>query len=542
MTARPRRECIPVTRTTTGPRTRRKGEGAALGRELLGARHDPSSRGTAAPRCLITASDEAERALSLARLGSWSLDLRTGVVTRSPGLCRLLAATDAELTSAAATDFGHDAGRARVRGDVDASLSPGAPCSADFRVARPSGTIVLHSRWEVVRTSIGEAVTVFGVTQDVTEQREVEARRSLAERMSCLATFAAGAAHQINNPLTAVMANIDLVAEEIRRTAAPERAHELGRMLGDAATCADRIARIVRGLRTFGRDDERPKTLVDVPTAASLAIRLAADRIGGRARIVKRFADDVPRVAAHEPALTYAMVQLLVNAADAMPDTGTPDGEIRITATRDPSGRAAIEIRDTGRGVAKEILGRVFVPFFTTKQAGKMGMGLSICHGIVTALGGELTVDGDLVTGTRFRMMLPALPASPSRLEPTSARVLIVDDEPAVGIALGRILRGHEVTVVTRAADARDRIVLGQRYDVILCDLMMPEMNGLEFHEAVSKIAPEVASRIHFVTGGATTPETEAFLSQHPDRWIAKPIDVALVRRVVEQMAASPRK
>jgi CheY-like chemotaxis protein len=194
-----------------------------------------------------------------------------------------------------------------------------------------------------------------------------------------------------------------------------------------------------------------------------------------------------------------------------------------------------IEVADTGAGIPEKIRGRIFDPFFTTKPVGRgTGLGLAICHGLVKAMKGDITVGSNTPRGTTFRVFLPLAEHAPRRSESlrlaTPAvdrmRVLIVDDEPSIGRALETFWRGeHDVVFVTRAADALTRLA-EESFDVILCDLMMPAMNGMQFYEALSAAKPDVARRVVFLTGGAFTPAARAFLDRVPNPHAEKPFDI----------------
>ena len=174
-------------------------------------------------------------------------------------------------------------------------------------------------------------------------------------------------------------------------------------------------------------------------------------------------------------------------------------------------------------------------------------MGLSICHGIVTALGGEISVTSRLGTGSTFSVSLPAANGAPASKAPESApaasarhgRVLVVDDEPAVCRIVERALHAdHEVVIETDARPALSRLIRGERYDVILCDLMMPMMSGADFYHAVQSAQPELAKRIVFLTGGAFSARAEQFLKEVERPVVAKPFTPSGLRAVVSEYIA----
>ncbi|HSO32689.1 MAG TPA: ATP-binding protein, partial [Labilithrix sp.] len=258
----------------------------------------------------------------------------------------------------------------------------------------------------------------------------------------------------------------------------------------------------------------------------------------------------VPPVEADESRLTQVFINVLVNAAQALPEGRSETNEIRLVTTTDAAGRAVIEVHDTGAGIRPEVMTRIFDPFFTTKPVGiGTGLGLSICHTIVTGLGGEISATSEPGRGTTFRVVLPAVsprrhdPAPPADSAPAvtaPAAILVVDDEPAVGTVLARVLRHHDVTVVHAARTALDLLEAGTRFDVIFSDLMMPEMSGMDFYDELVRRHPEAARRVVFVSGGAFTPRAGEFLETVTNPRLGKPFDARAVRAVVQQLIAGP--
>ena len=406
------------------------------------------------------------------------------------------------------------------------------------------------------RGSTGEVTGLVGISREVTEQKRVQAQLLVADRMFSVGLLAAGVGHEINNPLAAVMANLDLanhyLAQLARSGAAGETVRELEEALREARTGAERVRNIVRDLRMFSRGGEEENQLVDVERVMDSAVRMAWNEIRHRARLIKEYRT-VPGVYASESRLAQVFLNLLVNAAQALPEGHASANEIRV-ATNTRGDRVAIEVTDTGPGIPPEAMGRLFTPFYTTKPVGVgTGLGLSICHRIVTGLGGEITVDTEVGRGTTFRVILPSAIAqadeppvdqiAPKEPAPRAAdhdgapaRVLVVDDESMIGRAIHRMLSPHyDVTVVTRARDALSRIHGGARFDVILCDLLMPEMTGMDLHDELVLTAPDQAAAMVFVTGGAFTPRAREFLAEMASRCIEKPFDTAALRAAVAE-------
>ncbi len=427
-------------------------------------------------------------------------------------------------------------------------------------IRRDRSEVAIADSCAPITNSSGELLGAIIVFRDMTAMNaaaaaEESSRRQLifADRMSSVGTLAAGVAHEINNPLSYVIVNLDLVVEEIRALgggSSSGRLKELEDMVRDAREGAERVRKIVRGLKTFSRLDEEHRTITDIREVLELSINLAFNEIRHRARLVKDFGE-TPLVMVDDARLGQVFVNLLVNAAQAIPEGDTDRNEIRILTSTSAEGKAVIEVRDSGPGILPAVAARVFDPFFTTKPVGiGTGLGLSICHNIVTGLGGEITVHSRPGHGATFRVVLPAAMASarpapippevPARPTPCRARVLVVDDEPAIGVMMGRVLRDHDVTVLTSASQAIELLVAGAQFDVILSDLMMPGMSGMELYDELKQRCPPVVERLVFVTGGAFTDAATNFLNQVPNERLEKPFDPRLVRALVQRFAKLP--
>lgn len=374
----------------------------------------------------------------------------------------------------------------------------------------------------------------------------VEQQRVLQERLASIGRLAAGVAHEINTPLASIIANLTVLAEELAQLGVvPDQHHfdQAQEALGDARQAAERVRVIVRDLKSFSRSDSESIGPVDVRRVVEATINMVWNEIRHRARLVKDFRP-APSVRANDARLGQVVLNLLLNAAQAIPEGNAAENEIRIV-TGVEGNRVLLEIRDTGAGIREEILGRVFEPFFTTKPIGVgTGLGLSITHGIVTSLGGSITVESEPGKGTTFRVLLPLAPdEAPSRAAPSPPRaslrprVLAIDDDEAILTTLTRVLRQEcDVVTVASARDAFARIQAGD-FDVILCDLMMPQMTGMELHAVLTAAAPQQADKMIFLTGGTFTPQAQSFLDTVLNLRIEKPFDVKHLRAIVRERA-----
>jgi CheY-like chemotaxis protein len=386
------------------------------------------------------------------------------------------------------------------------------------------------------------------VFRDVTAERATQAQLMVADRMASIGTLAAGVAHEINNPLACVLGNVHLVLEQLVE-AGVDSANGLDlraivAMLRDAHDGATRVSQIVKDLRLFARAETETPDVVDVHAVLESTLRMASTEIRHRARVEKVYGS-IPLVVANEARLGQIFLNLVVNAAQAIPEGQADKNEIRVSTFVDAAGRVAVEVADTGVGITPEHMKQMFTPFFTTKPVGVgTGLGLSICHRLLSAVGGTISVESKLDVGTTFRVTLQPSQANEASHKPSQrppilvparrARVLIVDDEPMIVTMVQKIIgTDHDLIGMTRASEARDRIMRGERFDLILCDLMMPVMTGMELHAAIQGIDPAQAEAMVFITGGAFTPAARAFIDTMPNRRLQKPFDARTLRSLV---------
>jgi CheY-like chemotaxis protein/anti-sigma regulatory factor (Ser/Thr protein kinase) len=274
-----------------------------------------------------------------------------------------------------------------------------------------------------------------------------------------------------------------------------------------------------------------------VIAAVERAVGLTWNQVRHRARLVRDFSD-VPPVLADESRLVQVFVNLIANAADAL-EASSAGGRITI-ATRAEDSSVSIEISDTGKGIPAAELGRVFDPFFSTKAVGTgMGLGLAICHNIVTQLGGAIQVQSELGRGTTFTVSLPRGELSDpqpgptaTRERPARSRILFIDDEASLCSAMSRLLQPeHDVVSARQAEDALAMLRSGQRFDVIMCDLMMPGMTGMAFFDAVQDLPGIDPSSVVFMTGGAFGEAAKRFLASVPNACFCKPFELDQLRQ-----------
>jgi signal transduction histidine kinase/CheY-like chemotaxis protein len=378
-------------------------------------------------------------------------------------------------------------------------------------------------------------------------------QRLLADRLMALGTLTAGIAHDINNPLTYVLGSLEYAERALadaRKEAGGIELLERGMVeaLMNAREGALRVRHIVRDLMTFARPIAETKQLVDVESVLDSMVSLAWNEIRHRARLVKRYTR-VPAVEGDESRLGQVFLNLIVNAAQAI-DAGTlPDGAITLSTALEGD-RVVVEVADTGTGIEKTDLPHVFEPFFTTKPAGKgNGLGLTICRTIVASHGGDIRVSSDDGKGSTFRVSLPVARRVPTPRDeaPTSSdarakrsRILVIDDEPLLGQTLTYAFAGrHDLVLATSGREAIRRLSEDADYDLVLCDLMMPDVSGPKVFEVVEQEHPELVPRFAFMTGGAFTERAQEFLERYPGRRIDKPFTISEIEQLLADIASS---
>ena len=391
------------------------------------------------------------------------------------------------------------------------------------------------------------------ISRDVSDKKQSEMQLMLADRMASVGTLAAGVGHEINNPLASVIANLDMAAQDVSEMHAQGQwlPTDLVDELQDARDAAERVRQIVRDLKIFSRTEVDSRGPVDVKAVLESTLRMAHNEIRHRARVVRTYTN-VPDVYANESRLGQVFLNLIVNAVQAIPEGDYEHNEVRVGTSVDAKGQIVVTIRDTGAGIPVEVRPRLFTPFFTTKPVGVgTGLGLAISHKIISSLDGTITFDSELGTGTEFRITLPAAVAAPDggrrRMGPSippprsrdlrRGRILVIDDEESLTHTVHRFLtQTHDVVAMTSSRAALDLLESGDRFDVILCDLMMPQVTGVEVHAVIHRLDPAQAARVVFLTGGAFTASAQDFLDASPNPRLEKPFDLRVLGDLVDSL------
>lgn len=418
--------------------------------------------------------------------------------------------------------------------------------------------VVLSVSGEMIFRVAGDARRLQQLSLDLSREvadrtRELgETRDNLirAERLAALGRLSASVGHEINNPLSYVVGNLEFLAKELEATGNPM----LLEALRDAASGANRIRRIVHELKVFARgSDTEKRELVELRETMDAAVKLVWGELRHRARLETKFSP-APRVLADSTRLTQVFVNLLMNALQAIPEdrVGHADSLIQMRAMVRPDGTVVGEVTDNGIGIAERDRPRLFEPFFSTKpQDEGSGLGLFVSLGIVTSLGGEVEVESELGCGTTVRVLLPGAKSTEARVERVSSlpppaggrrRLLIIDDDVLVSRTLARLLGGHEVAVASSGREALERLATDQAFDLVLCDLMMPDLTGMDVYEDVERNYPTLTKRFVFISGGGLTDRSRAFIERHSERVLPKPIDSRQLAKLLAQRAPDSQR
>ncbi|MGN6110358.1 MAG: hybrid sensor histidine kinase/response regulator [Kofleriaceae bacterium] len=434
-----------------------------------------------------------------------------------------------------------------------ATLTRGAPWRGIYAGCRRDGTAIeVELDALPVMRSDGAISHVVATRVDIGAQRRAEEVMRVNDRLAAVGTLAAGVAHEINNPLTYVATNLEILREAVEavRPALGEPGYaEAITALDETGVGIDRVTHIVRDLRRLSRPDERSTTAIDLDALVESCVRMASLEIRHRAAVECRYGAP-PRVAGNEARLSQVFLNLLINAAQACSVEHRATHAIRIATRGSPDGaHAIVEISDTGRGIEPDVIERIFDAFFTTKPIGVgTGLGLSICHGIVKQHDGTIEVESEPGRGATFRVALPAMtgPQRAALVAPTATvhtariRLLVVDDEVSIARSLERMLREHDVTVA-HSARAALALLERTRFDVVLSDVMMPDIDGVELYRRACLVEPRYARAFLFMTGGIVQPQVGDELAALGPPTLFKPFTRQQVLAAIAEVSGANR-
>ena len=412
------------------------------------------------------------------------------------------------------------------------------------------GYIRYFENSEVGNIMDGKLVSSFGLARDITgrkkmedEKRDLEQKAQLASRLATVGEMASGIAHEINNPLTGVIGFSQLLSQ---REDIPE---DIKQHLEIITEGSQRVASIVSRLLAFARQHKLERSYVDINKLLENSLELRAYEMQtSNIKLSTRLDSALPRTMADGAQLQQVFLNIIMNAETEMKEAHGKGKLLVKTEAIDDTIR--ISFKDDGPGISPENLGRLFEPFFTTREVGKgTGLGLSVCHGIIAEHNGRIYAKSKLGHGATFIVELPVFleekqleldgsPADESR-KVTGAKILVVDDEPITLQLLAHLLSGEGYDVES-TGDAETALakIKSERYNLILLDIKLPGMSGIELYKNMQKTARSLASRVVFITGDAMAPDTMSFLSRTKAPYISKPFDIKKLKQTIKRILA----
>jgi PAS domain S-box-containing protein len=475
-------------------------------------------------KALREAQERTEFALIAARTGIWELDLRTGRITWSRSAAALFGLSHEQAPTTASELFAlvHPDDAGMLRTTFEKAVEERGEFQLEFRVLWRDGT----NHWQDSRARVlserGEAVRVLGVGIDITERKLLEQQFRQAQKMEAIGHLAGGVAHDFNNLLTAILGNANLLQDRLKETTGA-----IGNELSEIIKAADRAAALTRQLLAFSRKQLLQPTTIDLNALVEDLSHMLRRLIGEHVQLTTSLTADLASIRADASQITQVVMNLVVNARDAMPSGGRLSIETRNVildsphptdfAVVPPGRYVMLAVSDTGTGMSEETKRRLFEPFFTTKERGKgTGLGLATVYGIVQQSGGYVWVYSEVGHGTTFKVYLPATDgvhrrAGPAATQPPAPQpaggartILVVEDEDAVRQLTQIILEraGHRVLV---ARNAQEASAIFQRHvseiDLLITDVVMPGASGPALLKHLSQKRPDL--KVLYMSGYA---------------------------------------
>ena len=438
--------------------------------------------------------------------------------------------------------------RERAFAGINETLEKGYVRNREYYViSRDGSKLAVEMNVGVMKDVDGKPMGFVGISRDITGRREAEARRreleqkaQVASRLSTVGEMASGIAHEINNPLTSVIGFAWLLMQKD----VPEDIKEYARYIHGGA---ERVASIVGRLLTFSRQQKPEKTSADINRILETTLQLQAyEMTTNNIKVTTQFDLDLPQTLVDPGQLQQAFLNIILNAATEM-KLARKGGNLLVKTER-IADTIRISFTDDGPGIAEENLERIFEPFFTTRKPGMgTGLGLSVCHGIIAEHNGQIYARNNPDRGATFVVELPitteleqpepARPAADESSKTGGAKILVVDDEPATLQLLSQVLsaEGYEVQTVDNADDALE-MIKNAGYDLILLDIKMPGMSGIELYRDIQEAASPLIKKMVFITGDSLSSDTRDFLVKSKARCIIKPFNVVQLKRDISHL------
>ncbi len=449
--------------------------------------------------------------------------------------------------------FGSGAGKSQRLNDYDFShfeLS-GKHLAALLENIRLIGELA-GERSELAQSNSQLEQAMSQLRREMSERLQLERELRHSQKLEALGRMVAGIGHEINNPLAYMLSNLEYARCEVATNPGElgdARWSAIRDALEEAVAGGERIRSIVSATREFSRPLEEPPKAVELSNSFAAARRIVSNELRHRAKYSETLGD-LPHVVADPHRLEQVFVNLLMNAIHALPQ-GEVNNEINVACAQEDEVYVVVRIADTGHGVSEADLERVFEPFFSTRANGVgLGLGLWICRGIVESFGGRIELTSRLGFGTTVSVYLRVAPTSvaaetamqqsilpQSRSSWRSARILLIDDEPAVLRGLARVLKGHEILTSVGGRECIDVYKSGS-FDIVFCDVMMPGFSGMDFVQELEKLGPEHVRRVVLMTGGVVNDAIRDFLEKAGVDCVSKPFETSQLRKLIRKHLA----
>jgi PAS domain S-box-containing protein len=500
----------------------------------LAVEHGEARQADGKRRLLAAATEQAEEFISILR--------PDGTMEHAnAAFCAAVGYGRDEVVDIPAAELLAEQSRSQVGTIGDAVRSDGVWRGTLVRQRRDGSTFLTSCTVTALADGGGRIMQFVSVERDITHETELRDQLIHAERLAAAGQLVSGVAHELNNPLQSVVGFTELALDSEDRPAAR---NDLERVLAEA----NRAARIVRNLLAFVRRSSAERITLNLNEVVQSAIALRAYEFSvANIAVETSYAPDLPQVSVDPEEIQQVLLNLLLNAEHAVKSTGR-GGQLRIRTLRDGDG-LAVEVEDNGPGVPPGVAGRIFEPFFSTKEVGQgTGLGLSIAIGIAKAHGGSLVLASN-GTGACFRLTLPAgaavavaAPQPPARVvHATMAgqRALVADDEEPVRALLQRFLtrRGFVVDLAVDGKMAASLIERNQ-YDVVLCDVKMPNGGGIALYDSIRQKQSDTLDRFVFISGDILNSQLHWLKDSTHVPLLTKPFDTAKLDQVIDQILA----
>jgi PAS domain S-box-containing protein len=484
--------------------------------------------------------------------GYFELDKKSHYVFVNDAMCKILGYSRADIVAKHFGSFIDQSDEKFVensRAIMDEAIRTGMTLSGLFgTIVKGDGSRrIIGVSVSPLRDATGNIAGIRGITRDITDRMKMEQQLLMAGKLASIGELAAGVAHEINNPLTAIMGYAQLLAAQ---DDIPEHIKlDLDKIFNQS----QRAARIVQNLLTFARSYSLEKKIIDINELILKSLELRSyEHNVGNIEVTVDLQPGLPGISADENQIQQVLLNIIINAEHAI-TSKKREGKIKVTTMLDNS-MVKIILADDGPGIPRQMLERLFDPFFTTKEVGQgTGLGLSVCHGIVTKHGGRIYAESVEGQGAVFIVELPASregkakeqgpPIKLGKGSPKvgiSKKILVVDDELVIRDILLRILseKGYNVESAASGTEGLDKI-MNTEYDVYLLDIKMPGVDGRDIYEAISEKFPLLLNRVIFITGDTITRSTLDFLETTGREYLSKPLDFSRLINTIEEVTTA---